>query len=108
MRETLVKMAAATLAIALSIATPAAANTRSGAGSYMNSRQLIRYSPSASGYFWTSNGTLVWMDCWTRGPLAMGQYKWFRVTVRQSSGYGVSGYVPAPSVSNQWDSSPLC
>ncbi|HEY6793477.1 MAG TPA: hypothetical protein VI248_02210 [Kineosporiaceae bacterium] len=91
------------------VAAPAAsANTRDNANSYINTRVNFNTVPGAPGYFWANSGTQVWMNCWTQGPTAMGQNKWFSVTVRQPNGYGVTGYVPAPSVSNQWTTSPLC
>ena len=99
---------AAAVALALAVASPASANTRTNAGSYTNTRVNINTQPGVPGYFFAQNGTLVWMNCWTGGPQAYGQGKWFQVTVRQSNGYGVTGYVPAPTVSKQWTSSPLC
>ncbi|MEU7870622.1 hypothetical protein [Dactylosporangium sp. NPDC049140] len=93
---------------AVAVATPAMANTRDNANSYINTRTNLNSVPGAAGYFWANSGVGVWMDCWTQGPLADGQYKWFHVTVRDGTGYGTPGYVPAPRVSNQWTSSPLC
>jgi hypothetical protein len=40
--------------------------------------------------------------------LAMGQGKWFNITVLSGPRYGLNGDVPAPSVSNQWTTSPHC
>lgn len=101
-------LTAAACAMSTLVASPAIANTRDNAHSYINSRTNINTVPGSPGWFWANSGVGVWMDCWTRGPLAAGQYKWFKVTVREGTGYGVQGYVPAPRVSNQWTSSPLC
>jgi hypothetical protein len=94
--------------ILVAVAPKTYANTRDSANSYINTRTNINNYPGALGYFWASAGLKVWMNCWTRGPLAYGQYKWFQITVRDNNGYGVTGYVPAPTVSSQWTSSPLC
>lgn len=77
------------------------------ASSTMNSNQNVNYVPGSPGYFAVDKGTSVRMNCWTRGPLAMGQYKWFNITVMSGPRYGLAGYVPAPSVNNQ-TTTPLC
>lgn len=86
----------------------AGANTRDNANSYMNTTRNLNSTPGNAWYYSVDKGTSVWMDCWSRGPLSMGQYKWFRITVRSGPRYGLVGWVPAPSVSNQWWSAPYC
>ena len=103
-------LTAATLAGVLGViaAAPAYANTRDNANSYMNQNTNVNSVPGAAYYFSLDRGTHVWMNCWTQGPLAMGQYKWFNITARDGVRQGLTGYVPAPSVSSQWTSSSLC
>jgi len=105
-----ISAAGVALALAASavIASPAFANTRGDANSYINTRVNINTTPGAPGFFWANNGLHVWMNCWEGGPQAMGQGKWFNITVNEGTGFGVTGYVPAPAVSNQWTSSPHC
>ncbi len=72
----------------------------------MNTTRNLNSTPGNAWYFSVDSGTGVWMDGWNQGPSSMGQYKWFRVTVRTGPRYGTVGWVPAPSVSNQWNCSP--
>jgi len=97
-------------ATVVSTAVPAYANTRANAGSYMNTAESVDVVPGDPSGFIVGKGVTIWMNCWTAGPKAMGQYKWFNITVNNNGGhgYGVTGYVPAPSVSSQWTSSPEC
>lgn len=62
----------------------------------------------ASGLFVVKSGRTVQMNCWTTGAQAYGQGKWFQITVGAGYGSGVTGWVPAPTVRNQWLSSPRC
>lgn len=84
-----------------------ACNSRDGAKSYMNTARNLNSTPGNAYYFSVDKGTGVWMDGWNGGPSAMGQNKWFRITVRTGPRYGAVGWVPAPSVSNQWNCSPF-
>ena len=98
-----------TSAAAISLtATPAMAEPQHN--STINTRECLSvpYVPGDCSGWIVGNGTVVQMQCWQGGPQAMGQGKWFEVTVVQAAGYGESGEVPAPSVSNQWLSSPHC
>lgn len=90
-------------------ALPASAggcNSRAGAQSFMNSTRNLNSTPGNAWYFSVDKGTGVWMDGWNGGPSSMGQNKWFRVTVKAGARQGLVGWVPAPSVSNQWNCSP--
>src|SRR5690242_5025424 len=99
--------AAALLMPALAVESPAmACNTRDGADSYMNTTRNLNSTPGNAWYYSVDAGTKVWMDGWSGGPYSMGQYKWFHITVRSGPRYGLPGWVPAPSVSNQWTCSP--
>ncbi len=93
--------------VAVMTTSPAlACNTRDGAQSYMNSTQNVNQVPGAPSSFFIKSGGAVWMNGWSQGPKAFNQYKWFQITVRGNPGYGLTGWVPAPSVSNQWNCSP--
>ena len=106
MRAVVVAMALLGSFFTLDAPAMAACNTRSGAESYMNSTRNLNSTPGNAWYFSVDQGTGVWMDGWNQGPNSMGQYKWFRITVRTGPRYGTVGWVPAPSVSNQWTCSP--
>jgi hypothetical protein len=105
-----VSVTVAAAAAAVAVASPAYANTRANANSYMNTAENVDVVPGDPMGFVVGKGVTVWMNCWTTGPEAMGQYKWFNITVNNNGGhgYGVTGDVPAPSVSSQWNSSPEC
>jgi hypothetical protein len=85
-------LAVAAVALGTS-ATPALANTRANAGSYINRNENLNLVPGTPTQFFLRSGVGVWMNCWTRGPSAIGQNKWFQVTVREGNGYGATGYV---------------
>ena len=107
----LVALTVAGCTAALVMTGPSAwANTRAGAGSYMNTPWCADVVPGDCSGFIIGKGVTVWMNCWTTGPSADGTGKWFDVTVNNNGGkgYGVTGYVPANAVSNQWTSSPSC
>lgn len=96
--------------IALALGTATAANAQAQHNSTMNTSECVSvpYVPGDCSWFSIGKGTTVQMQCWNTGPKAMGQYKWFEITVLSGPRYGLSGEVPAPSVSNQWTSSPHC
>lgn len=104
----------ATLVLVAGIDSAASANTRANAKSYMNTARCVQYSTNTTlcgpGQFVVGKGVTVWMNCWTTGVNAMGSGKWFQITVNNNGGKGsgVTGYVPAPAVSNPWTSSPRC
>ena len=102
--------AAMTGSLLLLIVAVSPASAESQHNSTINTRECLSvpYTPGDCSGFIVGVGTVVQMQCWNGGPQAMGQGKWFEVTVVQSAGYGESGEVPAPSVSNQWLSSPHC
>ena len=105
-----VALVGAAVAAVVAAAPSAFANTRGDANSYMNSAQEVDVVPGDPSGFLVGNGVTIWMNCWTTGPQALGQGKWFNITVNNNGGYGygVTGYVPAPSVSRQWTSAPEC
>lgn len=105
----LVAVSAMVVALGAVTAAPAVANTRDGANSYINTRTNVNVVPGVPSQYWLNAGMRVWMNCWTRGPVVDGQQKWFNITVKPNQpGAGLTGYVPATRVSNQWTSSPLC
>lgn len=96
--------------IVLSLGLATAANAQAQHNSTMNTSECVSvpYVPGDCSWFVASKGVTVQMQCWNTGPQAMGQGKWFEITVLSGPRYGLTGEVPAPSVSNQWTSSPRC
>jgi hypothetical protein len=92
----------------LALESAASANTQGSANSYINTPTCLDLVPGDCTGFVLGRGAGVLMNCWEGGPQSYGQGKWFYITVRQSRGYGMTGWVPAPTVSNQWTSSPWC
>lgn len=95
--------------VSLGVAT-APAQAQAQHNSYMSDSECVSvpYVPGDCSGFAVNKGETVQMQCWSGGPKAMGQYKWFEITVLSSYHYGLSGEVPAPSVGDQWTSSPEC
>lgn len=110
MRKVHVVAAAAAGSLALMFGVTAPAYAEAQHNSTINTKECLSvpYVPGDCSGWTVGVGTVVQMQCWNGGPQAMGQGKWFEVTVVQQAGYGESGEVPAPSVSNQWLSSPHC
>lgn len=96
--------------VILALGTMTTASAQAQHNSTMNTSECVSvpYVPGDCSGFSISKGTTVQMQCWNTGPKAMGQYKWFEITVLSGPRYGLTGEVPAPSVSNQWTSSPAC
>jgi hypothetical protein len=110
MKRFVVMSAVGTAALLLAIGATTAANAQTQHNSTMNTSECVSvpYVPGDCSGFTATAGTTVQMQCWNTGPQAMGQGKWFEITVLSGPRYGLTGEVPAPSVSNQWTSSPHC
>lgn len=110
MKRFIVSCVAGLALIVLSLGLSTAANAQAQHNSTMNTSECVSvpYVPGDCQGFVADKGTTVQMQCWNTGPLAMGQRKWFEITVLSGPRYGLSGEVPAPSVSNPWTSSPSC
>jgi hypothetical protein len=78
--------------------------------SSMNRSYCLNTVPGQCSGTTVARGVSVSMNCWEGGPQALGQGKWFNISVGSDGGTaaGRTGFVPAPAVSNQWTSAPRC
>jgi hypothetical protein len=100
------KASSLVLAAALAVggggaASIALAGSAYASGSTLNRTTCIDVVPGDCSGFYGQAGNGIAMQCWTQGPSAYGQYKWFQVDDYSSGGRVVWGYVPAPTVTNQ-------